>query len=112
MTSAGRVNQPNRYHLPVPSGDTLLGIDLRVTDANGTEPFGNPVIIMLEPVGNQHRFPVRRFDEILQGVKLSAMDGHHAAVIGVYRSITHLGEFSRQGSRIARRYLPSGKRKD
>ncbi len=55
------------------------------------EPSGDPLPVMLEPVGHQNRLSVGGFDEVLQRIQLTVVDGEHTLVLTVDGPIRHLG---------------------
>ena len=68
MTGRGGMDQANRDLSCAPCCNVLGGIDVPAI-----KPLMEPVVLMMKPVGNEQRFPVGGFDQILQGVQLSGM---------------------------------------
>lgn len=100
MSGRGRMDEGHGQLPTVPPGDALRCIQKRERDVELSEPSGDPLPVMLEPVGHQHRLSVRRFDQVLQRVQLAVVDGEHTLVLTVDGPICHLGELVSQSRRI------------
>ena len=81
----------------IPVGDVTAFADLP-----HSKPFTNPIQVVLEPVGHEHGFAVRAFDQVLQRVQLAVVETNRMAICGVDRSVGQLTELSGEGGGIYR----------
>ena len=60
----------------------------------------DPLQVVSEPVGHQHRLTVCRFDDVLQRVQLPLMELNHLAGVGVDCAVGQLRQLTSKGSGI------------
>ena len=56
------------------------------------EPFFDALQVVFEPVGHKHGFAVGGFDQVLQSIELSFVNGEHSLVIAIYGAVGHLAQ--------------------
>ena len=85
------------WNLPgVPICDILWCINIPYL-----KPFMDTVIVVTEPVSDQHRFPISRLNQIFQDIQFPVMEQENFPLFPVYRSICHLLQLIRQSRRIS-----------
>ena len=92
MSGRGRVDEGHRQFPTVPPGDTLRCVQQGEGNVELSKPGGDPLPVVLEPVGHQHRLSVGGFNQVLQCIQLSVVDGKHTLILAIDGTIRHLGE--------------------
>ena len=93
MTGARWMHDGYRNFSRIPVGNVGARFDLSCIG----ETLPDAEKIMLEPIRDQHGFPVCSFDQILQRIQLLVVDVVDVLVFIVDRAVCHLHQLVRQG---------------
>ena len=100
------MDQPHRDFPLIPPPDIPFLIQSGEADLKSGKPVLDPFQVMLVPIGRKDRLPVRRLNDVLQGIQLPVMDRFISAVIRIYRSVCYLGQLPGQRCRIRGCHFP------